>query len=63
MKKRAIAEPPRRKRDEKVYSPSFNSKIHGVGPLSQNKKVRKGAGKRMSRAERKRYYEKQSKTL
>ena len=61
MSSMAFAEPPRRKRDDKVYSPSFSSKIYGVGPLSQNKKIRKGAGKRMSRAERKRYYGKQHK--
>lgn len=55
-----FGEPPRRERDTKVYSPRLMHKDTPSVPftLIDNKKVRKGAGKRMSRAERKRFYKK-----
>lgn len=52
-------EPPRRE-DTKVYSQPFDSRVHGIGQLSVSKKVRKGAGRRLSRAQRKKLnYKKQ----
>ena len=44
---------PQRREDTKVYSQPFDSRIHGIGQLSVSKKVRKGAGRRLSRAQRK----------